>query len=111
MWKSELLENVCQFIEADDDDEEEVLDEEAQLMASMGLPLAFICSSDQRRLVSHFILVIWKKESGSFIWISLYLVLWQERRSNRKPVTYWEPTEEEGDEEDLQADSKGNTFK
>ncbi|XP_031146814.2 trimethylguanosine synthase isoform X2 [Sander lucioperca] len=30
-------------------EEEEVLDEETQLMASMGLPLAFVCSSDTRR--------------------------------------------------------------
>lgn len=29
-----------------------MLDEEAQLMASMGLPLAFVSSSDQRRAVS-----------------------------------------------------------
>lgn len=37
-----------------EEDEEEVglLDEEAQLMASMGLPLAFASSSDQRREVS-----------------------------------------------------------
>lgn len=40
--------------EAGEEDEEEVglLDEEAQLMASMGLPLAFASSSDQRREVS-----------------------------------------------------------
>ncbi|KAM8850801.1 trimethylguanosine synthase isoform 2-T4 [Spinachia spinachia] len=30
-------------------EEEEELDEEAQLMASMGLPVAFVCSSDKRR--------------------------------------------------------------
>lgn len=38
----------------EEEDEEEVglLDEEAQLMASMGLPLAFASSSDQRREVS-----------------------------------------------------------
>ena len=53
MFVSEML------TEADDDDqeeeeeeEEEVLDEEEQLMASMGLPLAFSSSSDQRRAVS-----------------------------------------------------------
>ncbi|XP_073348246.1 trimethylguanosine synthase [Pagrus major] len=35
--------------EEEEDEEEEVLDEEAQLMASMGLPLAFTCSSAKRR--------------------------------------------------------------
>lgn len=41
------------FTLADEDiEEEEVLDEEAQLMASMGLPLAFASSSDHRRAVS-----------------------------------------------------------
>lgn len=35
-----------------DEEQEEVLDEEAQLMASMGLPVAFVCSSDKRRGVS-----------------------------------------------------------
>lgn len=35
----------------DENDEEDVLDEEAQLMANMGLPLAFASSSDHRRKV------------------------------------------------------------
>ncbi|XP_030581232.1 trimethylguanosine synthase [Archocentrus centrarchus] len=39
--------------EADDGEEEEAeveeLDEESQMMVSLGLPLAFVCSSDQRR--------------------------------------------------------------
>lgn len=34
----------------------EELDEETQMMASMGLPLAFVCSSEQRRAVSHTVL-------------------------------------------------------
>ncbi|KAK5918814.1 hypothetical protein CgunFtcFv8_022762 [Champsocephalus gunnari] len=54
-----------------EEEEEDEEDEEAQLMANMGLPLAFGSSSKQRR--------------GG-------------RRSNRKPATCWEePTEEEGD--------------
>lgn len=40
------------FTLADEDIEEEVFDEEAQLMASMGLPLAFASTSDHRRAVS-----------------------------------------------------------
>jgi len=52
----ELLKPVSPpLTEADDEEEEEeeeVLDEEAQLMASMGLPVAFLCSSDRRRAVS-----------------------------------------------------------
>lgn len=45
-----------QIAETDDEEEEEdeVLDEEAQLMASMGLPVAFASSSDQRRVVRLF---------------------------------------------------------
>ncbi|XP_062260907.1 trimethylguanosine synthase isoform X2 [Platichthys flesus] len=79
----ELAETAVQ--EADDDDqeeeeEEEVLDEEEQLMASMGLPLAFSSSSDQRRAV---------------------------RRSDRKPATYMvEQAEEE--EVELQVENKVN---
>ncbi|XP_056246308.1 trimethylguanosine synthase isoform X1 [Seriola aureovittata] len=77
--------------ESDDEEEEEEeaeegLDEEAQLMASMGLPLAFISSSARRRA---------------------------RRRSNRKPDTYSaesaEEEEEEGEEEeevDIKADEK-----
>ncbi|XP_019969264.2 trimethylguanosine synthase [Paralichthys olivaceus] len=66
--------------EEEEEEEEEVLDEEAQLMASMGLPLAFISSSDQRR-------------AG--------------RRSDRKPATYLgEQAEEEGDEVELHVDNK-----
>ncbi|XP_028449074.1 trimethylguanosine synthase isoform X2 [Perca flavescens] len=61
-------------------EEEEVLDEETQLMASMGLPLAFACSSDTRRA---------------------------RRRSNRKPAARWaESAEEEEEEDDLQVDNK-----
>lgn len=41
------------FTPADEDiEEEELFDEEAQLMTSMGLPLAFASSSDHRRAVS-----------------------------------------------------------
>lgn len=53
-----LKQNVPQLTEASDEEEEdeeaevEDLDEEAQMMASMGLPLAFASSSDQRRAVS-----------------------------------------------------------
>ncbi|XP_044074320.1 trimethylguanosine synthase [Siniperca chuatsi] len=71
--------------EADDDEEEEEeeeeeLGEEAQLMASMGLPLAFVSSSAQRRVG---------------------------RRRNVKPAADCaEPAEEEEDEEDLQVDNK-----
>ncbi|KAM6920113.1 trimethylguanosine synthase [Lycodopsis pacificus] len=66
--------------EDDDDDEEEkeVLDEEAQLMASMGLPVAFVSSSGQRR--------------GG-------------RRLNRKPEAYRAESAGE-EEEDLQVDNK-----
>ncbi|GAA6231450.1 trimethylguanosine synthase [Lates japonicus] len=67
----------------EEEEAEEVLDEEAQLMASMGLPLAFVSSSDQRR-------------AG--------------RSLNRKPVTYWaEPAEEEENEKEpqvIKADEK-----
>ncbi|XP_029310133.1 trimethylguanosine synthase [Cottoperca gobio] len=72
--------------EADDEEEAEeeaeveegVLDEEAQLMLNMGLPLAFVSSTKRRR-------------AG--------------RRSNRKSATYCaESAEEEGD--DLQVDNK-----
>ncbi|XP_026168794.1 trimethylguanosine synthase [Mastacembelus armatus] len=56
--------------------DEEELDEEAQLMASMGLPLAFVSSSEQRK----------------------------GERSNRKPATYWADAAE--DEQDLQIDHK-----
>lgn len=41
----------------EDNEEEEVFDEEALLMASMGLPLAFASTSDYRRTVS-----------GKFFW-------------------------------------------
>ncbi|KAM4552063.1 trimethylguanosine synthase [Odontesthes bonariensis] len=58
--------------ETEDEEEEAILDEETQLMASMGLPLAFVSSSDQRRA---------------------------RRSSDRKPATYWEgqPGEDEGE--------------
>lgn len=39
--------------ENENEEEEEELDEEAQLMASMGLPLAFGSSSQRRSEVSH----------------------------------------------------------
>lgn len=48
-----------QFTEADigEEDKEKVetvvLDEEAQLMVSMGLPLAFVSSSEQKRAVGY----------------------------------------------------------
>ncbi|KAG7235251.1 hypothetical protein INR49_002883, partial [Caranx melampygus] len=68
--------------ESDDEEEEEeaeeLLDEEAQLMTSMGLPLAFVSSSDQRRA-------------------------W--RRSNRKSDMYCAGPEEEEDEGE-RADNK-----
>ncbi|KAF3698849.1 Trimethylguanosine synthase [Channa argus] len=64
----------------DADDEEEVLDEDAQLMTSMGLPVAFASSSDQRR---------------------------ERRRSNRKAVSHWvDAAEEEKDEQELQVVNK-----
>nr|XP_033507275.1 trimethylguanosine synthase isoform X2 [Epinephelus lanceolatus] len=76
--------------EADDEEEEEeeeadgvekgVLDEEAQLMASMGLPLAFASSSDRRRVG---------------------------RRSNSKPASFWAESAEE-EEDDQQADNKAD---
>lgn len=45
-------------LEGDDEEEEgeEILNEEAQLMVSMGLPLAFVSSSDKKREVSYFFL-------------------------------------------------------
>ncbi|XP_042353817.1 trimethylguanosine synthase [Plectropomus leopardus] len=64
--------------EEDADVEEEVLDEEAQLMASMGLPLAFVSSSQQRR-------------AG--------------KRSHRRPATYWAESAEE-EEDDARVDNK-----
>ncbi|XP_034558843.1 trimethylguanosine synthase [Notolabrus celidotus] len=62
--------------EEEEEEEEQVLDEEALLMASMGLPVAFVSSSKQRR---------------------------EGRRSNRKITA--EPAEEEEEEEDLQTDN------
>ncbi|XP_040911384.1 trimethylguanosine synthase [Toxotes jaculatrix] len=83
----DLVDNTVQ--EADDEEEEEEeeteeeLDEEAQLMASMGLPLAFVSSSEQRR-------------AG--------------RRSNRKSATFWteEEEDEEEDEKELQVVNKAD---
>ncbi|XP_035526402.1 trimethylguanosine synthase-like [Morone saxatilis] len=64
----------------EEEEEKEVLDEEAQLMASLGLPLSFVSSSEQKGVG---------------------------RRSNRKSATYWaEPAEEEDDQKDLQPDNK-----
>ncbi|KAF1383253.1 hypothetical protein PFLUV_G00129810 [Perca fluviatilis] len=87
LLSTDLGDNVVQ--EADEEEEEEgeaeveeeeVLDEETQLMASMGLPLAFACSSDTRRA---------------------------RRRSNRKPAARWAESaeEEEEEEDDLQVDN------
>nr|XP_043870766.1 trimethylguanosine synthase isoform X2 [Solea senegalensis] len=65
---------------SEEEGEEEVLDEEAQLMVSMGLPLAFVSSSDLKR-------------AG--------------RRSQRKTDTYSEdPDEEEKDDKQMQDNSK-----
>nr|XP_040026228.1 trimethylguanosine synthase isoform X1 [Gasterosteus aculeatus aculeatus]XP_040026229.1 trimethylguanosine synthase isoform X1 [Gasterosteus aculeatus aculeatus]XP_040026233.1 trimethylguanosine synthase isoform X1 [Gasterosteus aculeatus aculeatus] len=64
-----------------DEEQEEVLDEEAQLMASMGLPVAFVCSSDKRR--------------GG-------------RRSSRKAASCRAESAEE-EEDDPQVDPKGKT--
>lgn len=111
MWKDDSISP--QLTEADDEEEEkeEVLDEEAQLMASMGLPLAFASSSAQRRVVSYEIKINWNVWGSSCRWMSLFLVMWQGRRSNRKPATYkTEPDEDEEDERDLQVDNKGNTI-
>ncbi|XP_069543850.1 trimethylguanosine synthase [Brachyistius frenatus] len=74
-----LLSSEVQEAEEEEEEEEEeavVLDEESQLMASMGLPLAFVTSSDQRRA---------------------------RRRTNRNPVSFYE---EPADEEDAQGDNK-----
>ncbi|XP_017295426.1 trimethylguanosine synthase [Kryptolebias marmoratus] len=62
---------------ANKEEEEEVLDEESQLMAKMGLPLSFASSSDQRKA---------------------------RKQSHRTAVTYhWEePLEDKEDDEDLQ---------
>ncbi|XP_005461591.1 trimethylguanosine synthase isoform X1 [Oreochromis niloticus] len=79
------LENTVQDVDDGEEEEEEEteveeLDEETQMMASMGLPLAFVCSSEQRR-------------AG-----------W---RSNRSSSKYCEETsEEEESKEDPQADEK-----
>ncbi|XP_041847541.1 trimethylguanosine synthase [Melanotaenia boesemani] len=59
--------------EEEEEEEEEVLDEEAQLMVSMGLPLAFISSSGQKR---------------------------ERRKTDRKWETYWEEQPEEEEEEE-----------
>ncbi|KAL6104747.1 tgs1 [Pungitius sinensis] len=63
------------------EEKDEVLDEEAQLMASMGLPVAFVCSSDQRR---------------------------EGRRSSRKCASYRAESAEEEEDDDVQVDHKVN---
>ncbi|XP_054625302.1 trimethylguanosine synthase [Dunckerocampus dactyliophorus] len=62
-------------------EEDELLDEEAQLMASMGLPLAFASSSSQRK---------------------------EEKRSTKRPVTYLTESLQD-EEEDLQFTNKDIT--
>ncbi|XP_026231051.1 trimethylguanosine synthase [Anabas testudineus] len=78
----DLADTAVQDEEDEEEDEEGILDEEAQLMASMGLPLAFSSSSDQRR---------------------------QGRRSYRKPDTFWaEAAEDEEDDQHPQLVNKGD---
>ncbi|XP_062284611.1 trimethylguanosine synthase isoform X1 [Scomber scombrus] len=75
----DLTETAVQEVDDEEEEAEEevVLDEEAQLMESMGLPLAFVSSSKQRR---------------------------ERRRSNRKSATY--STQAAKEEEDLQVINK-----
>ncbi|KAM7378666.1 hypothetical protein PAMP_004275 [Pampus punctatissimus] len=72
----DLPETAVQDDEEEQEEEEEVLDEEALLMSSMGLPLAFVSSKQQR----------------------------EEKRSNRKPASYW--TQLVDTEDDLQVINK-----
>ncbi|KAM9845030.1 trimethylguanosine synthase [Aulostomus maculatus] len=67
LLSSDPSETAVQEVDSEEEDEER-LDEEAQLMASMGLPLAFASSSNQRR---------------------------EGKKSNMKPGTYWIPSVEE----------------
>lgn len=56
----------------DNEEEEEVFDEEALLMANMGLPLAFASTSDYRRAVSaKFFLFLFFLWGGSKILLCL----------------------------------------
>ncbi|XP_013875836.1 trimethylguanosine synthase isoform X2 [Austrofundulus limnaeus] len=68
-------------VQESEEEEEEVLDEESQLMAEMGLPLCFVSSSAQRK---------------------------EERRSHRTAVTHHreEPSNDEEDDEELQVYNK-----
>ncbi|XP_070830715.1 trimethylguanosine synthase [Chaetodon trifascialis] len=80
LFSFDLADTAIQDAEDEEEEEDEVLDEEAQLMASMGLPLAFVSSSDQRRVGN---------------------------RSNVKPDAYWAgPAKEEEDEKDLQVETE-----
>lgn len=90
----------------------EELDEETQMMASMGLPLAFVCSSEQRRAVSHTVLqccvikvTVFEMKAKKQLWL-LFSVMSQGWRSNRSSSKYCEETSEE----DPQADEKGDAI-
>ncbi|KAM7401447.1 hypothetical protein PAMA_005584 [Pampus argenteus] len=72
----DLPETAVQDDGEEEEEEKEVLDEEAQLMSSMGLPLAFVSSKQQR----------------------------EEKRTDRKPASYW--TQPVDTEEDLQVINK-----
>lgn len=95
----------------------EELDEETQMMASMGLPLAFVCSSEQRRAVSHTVLqccvikvTVFEMKAKKQLWL-LFSVMSQGWRSNRSSSKYCEETsEEEESKEDPQADEKGDAI-
>lgn len=101
------------FTPADEDiEEEELFDEEAQLMASMGLPLAFASSSDHRRAVSP---EIFKKLKINNCMLSQYLFIILSCKQPRQvktvcPTHYLSADEvEEENEDDVQSDNEGNT--
>lgn len=57
----------------EDNEEEEVFDEEALLMANMGLPLAFASTSDYRRAVSGKFCFFWRGGSKILLCLNIYL--------------------------------------
>lgn len=74
--------------------------EEAQLMASMGLPLAFGSTSSQRSEVSGSLLLRSFAEGVFSCSLWFFTVLFQPKR---KSATYWRPPkDEEGSEEEEQ---------
>uniref|UniRef100_A0A3B4X6J0 Trimethylguanosine synthase n=1 Tax=Seriola lalandi dorsalis TaxID=1841481 RepID=A0A3B4X6J0_SERLL len=62
------------------------MDEEAQLMASMGLPLAFISSSARRRAVSLSTASLWSQQGEALLWSS-----WLEKHPETEPPSAGDP--------------------